>query len=89
MRTAIESGQLDFENRPESSDPQRQQFQFVMKALRDHGLKLGLNDSVFAYTQEVDSKEGEGEGSVDGPVDQSVGQDAYSEFVNSVKKLKL
>jgi hypothetical protein len=75
----------------ESSDPVRHWGEMVLK---DYGLKLGLNDSVFGYSDkpmqqsEDDHLQGE-ERSVSGPDDQKAGEDAYSEFVSAIKKLRL
>ncbi|KAH0596013.1 hypothetical protein MHUMG1_05872 [Metarhizium humberi] len=93
LKRAIESGQYNCDDWPESSNPLRRQSVMIFQVLRDYGLKLGVNDSVFGYTDTVKPAAGHDSGGeqslVSDPGEQRDGQEAYSEFVNSVKKLKL
>ncbi|KAG8416342.1 hypothetical protein J3459_007328 [Metarhizium acridum] len=93
LKRAIEGGQYNCDDWPESSDPMRRQSGMIFQVLKDYGLKIGLNDSVFWYTDKVKPGAGHDSGGEQSLVseagDQRDGQEAYSEFVNSVKKLKL
>lgn len=93
LKRAIESGQYNCDDWPESSNPLRRQSVMIFQVLRDYGLKLGVNDSVFGYTDTVKPAAGHDSGGEQSLVsdlgEQRDGQEAYSEFVNSVKKLKL